>query len=124
MVTFHDNLVTISKYNLDSDFHSFNPGIKPVGPRLLVYPIPIEERTEGGIILPESSRDREALRQIKAIIIDIGPEAWQDSKEAWAVYGNKVLISKYAGYLFKGLDDRDYRIINDVDVTAIIEEVV
>jgi len=114
MSIFHDTDYTITP--------AYNPGIRPVGPRLLIYPIPIEERTEGGIILPESSRDREALRQIKAIVVDVGPEAWQDSKAPWAVCCHKVLISKYAGYLFKGLDGKDYRIINDIDVTAIIEE--
>lgn len=95
----------------------FDPGLIPVGPRVLVWPIPVEEKSAGGIVLIPSQTEREDMAQIRAVVVDVGEEAFVDS-EIWAFKGDTVLIAKYAGLYWTGDDGRKYRVINDADIVA------
>lgn len=97
----------------------FNPGWQPVGPRLLVYPTPIQEFTDGGIALPVQYTDREELKQIEALVISVGIEAFEDVQTDWCEPGDTILMAAFAGRLLLGLDGRKYRLILDGEVTAI-----
>ena len=98
-----------------------NAGIKPCGNRIVVYPIPKERKTASGIVIPDEFANREDLAQIEAVVVDIGGTCWAND-EPWCKVGDIVLIAKYSGYVRKGKDMRDYRVINDKDVVAIIED--
>jgi co-chaperonin GroES (HSP10) len=101
----------------------FRPGLKPCGHRVLVWPIPTERTTASGIIIHDTSASREDMAQIEAVVISVGPSAWRDQKTGpWAEKGQKVLIAKYSGLIRKGLDERTYRVINDLDIVGICEE--
>ena len=101
----------------------YNPGVSPCGHRVLVFPVPTERKTASGIIIHDTSADREDMAQIDAIIVSIGSNAWKDQKCGdWAKVGDRVLIAKYAGLVRKGNDGKMYRIINDLDVVAVCEE--
>jgi chaperonin GroES len=94
-------------------------GIAPLGCAILVKPYVTEEKTSGGIILPEAVRQKDALAEQKAIVIEVGPTAWADEPKPRAVPGDRILFSKWAGYLAIGpADDQQYRLINDSDVFA------
>lgn len=55
----------------------------------------------------------------RAVVIDIGPAAWSDEAQPRARPGDKVFITKYAGYMAKGTaDGKMYRFINDRDIFA------
>ena len=102
-----------------------NPsGIQPLDQRVLVLPDPVEERTAGGIILPDQHKEREKFAAMKATLVAVGVNAWAEAAQASAfikpVPGDRVLISKYGGVLITGGDGKDYRIMNDEDVTAIL----
>lgn len=105
-------------------------GIHPLGEKILVKPIKTERKTEGGIFIPDTSAEKYDLAQIKAIIIEIGPIAFEKEIYFEKTYGiltmtpqvgDIIAMAKYAGYLLKGKDGDDYRIINDADLTAILE---
>ena len=98
--------------------NDFNPGLEPVGPRVLVWPIPTEEKSAGGIVLMQSLTEREDMAQIRAIVVDLGAEAFEDVTSFWANHGDHVLIAKYAGLFWTGKDGRKYRVINDADIVA------
>ena len=102
----------------------FEPGWIPTGHRLVVFPLEVEEKTEGGIVLPGNVRDKEELAQIEAYIISIGDEAWHDrpGHREWCSVGDHVMITKYGGLLKEGKDGKKYRIISDLDVVAIKEK--
>jgi len=94
-----------------------NSGLKPLGRAVLVKPYEVEETTVGGIILPDMVRNKDQLAEQRAIVIEVGDAAWEDEKKPRAVAGDKIIYSKYAGYVAIGTaDDEKYRVINDRDV--------
>ncbi len=101
---------------------NFNPGIKPVGHRVLVYPLPVEKKTASGIITETEETSKKAqMGQQDAIVVDLGADCWAEHKQPWASKGEKVLIGRFTGLVRKGDDGQEYRIINDLDVVAVIE---
>ena len=102
-------------------------GIHPLDFRILVLPDPIEERTAGGIIMPDQHKEREKYAQMKGTIVAVGVNAWEEAANrspffAKPVPGDRVLISKYGGVMLTGDDGKEYRIMNDEDVTAVLIE--
>ena len=97
-------------------------GIHPKGHRVLILPDPVEEVTQSGIILSVGeNRDRERLAQLKGTIVELGNTAWLDQPSPWANEGDHVIFGKYSGLIYQGADEKEYRIINDVDVVAIVD---
>jgi len=96
-------------------------GILPLEFKVLIEPETIEEKTAGGIILPQKTKEMEQMAQVRGILIDIGSNAFED----WGLIpdaGDRVYFGKYAGYIVKGNDGKEYRLCNDKDICAIIEE--
>ena len=87
--------------------------IKPLGKRLLIKPILEEKKTEGGIVLPDTAKEK----PMKAEVIEVGK--LEDDIDIKA--GDKVIFSKYAGTEIK-IDDEEYIIIELDDVLAKYEE--
>ena len=97
-------------------------GIHPKGHRVLILPDPVEEVTQSGIILSVGQeRDRERLEQLKGTIVEVGDSAWLDQPSPWAKVGDHVIFGKYSGLIYDGDDEKEYRIINDLDVVAIVD---
>ena len=97
-------------------------GIHPKGHRVLILPDPVEEVTQSGIILSVGeNRDRERLAQLKGTIVELVNTAWLDQPSPWANEGDHVIFGKYSGLIYQGDDDKEYRIINDLDVVAIVD---
>ncbi len=95
-------------------------GLEPVGHFLVVRMEEAEETSAGGILLPQDVRDREEMSGIRATIIAIGPEAWSDKPSPWARVGDRVMISKFSGQLWKvGNTKYRYRVITDLSIAAI-----
>lgn len=96
-------------------------GILPAGHRLLVLPDEEVESLGSGLIeIPESIKERYHLVQTKGKLVAIGSTCWPD-QEPWAAVGDTVMFAKYAGLVVKGLDDKQYRLINDDDLIAIVD---
>ena len=101
---------------------------QPTGWRLLVMPYMGKAATEGGILIPDAVRDREALATVVAYVLKVGPLAYQDPSKFgdaedrnWCNEGDWVCIGRYAGSRFK-IDGGEVRIINDDEVIATILE--
>lgn len=99
-------------------------GIMPVDLRVLVLPDAPKEKTVGGIILPDQHRDREKFAAVKATVIAVGDNACNEwgSAALKPEAGSRVLIAQYAGLNQTGVDGKDYRVIDDKDVVAILKE--
>lgn len=95
----------------------------PAGHRIVIKADPIEEVTQSGIILQSTNKDREADGQISGTLVAVGPNAWKafDDGVPWAKVGDRVLFAKYGGYSVK-IKKEIYRVMNDEDVTAIIQD--
>ncbi len=97
--------------------------VKPAGHRVLVKPDPVEEISEGGIVIAHSNKDRVQQAQVTGTIVEIGPQAWKDFSDGtpWANAGDRVLFAKFGGYEID-IQGTLHRVMNDEDITAIIQE--
>lgn len=93
-------------------------GLKPLGVAVLVKPY--EPERKGGLIqIPAHVASRVSMVDNRAIVVDVGPDAWRDESVARAVPGDHVLITKFAGFMVSGddtLDGEAYRLVNDRDI--------
>lgn len=97
-------------------------GIRPVDMRVLVKPDPVEERTAGGIWKPDMAQEKEKYSGTKATLIAAGDNAFKDWGDVMRPEpGSRVHFAQYTGARIKGTDAEDYIILNDADLTAIIE---
>ena len=93
--------------------------IKPLGDRLLVEPIDEKETKNGGIIIPDSAKEKPQ----EGIIVALGTGKTNDDgkKVAFEVKkGDRVLVSKYGGTEIK-LDGKEYKIFSSDDLLAVID---
>jgi chaperonin GroES len=93
--------------------------LKPLGDRVVVEPIEQEEVTAGGIVLPETAKEKPQQGKVLAA----GPGARdEDGKriEMDVKVGDKVLYAKYAGTEFK-MDGKKLLILRESDLLAILE---
>lgn len=101
-----------------------NPsGIVPLDLRIVVKPDPVEEVTKGGIILADTTKDRQKYAATCARLIAKGDNAFRE----WGVarkpeVGDRVCYAQYAGAEQKGQDGERYVVMNDADLLAVIEE--
>jgi len=93
--------------------------IRPLNDRLLVKRLEEEAKTAGGIIIPDSAKEKPAEGEVVAV----GPGKSNDQGERVALQvqaGDRVLFSKYGGTDVK-LDGEDYLIMREDDILGIIE---
>lgn len=92
--------------------------LKPLGDRVVVRALEREEKTAGGIFLPETAKEKPQEGEIVAV----GPGRYEDgTRVALDVkVGDKVIYSKYAGTEIKVQDD-EVLILRESDILAIIE---
>lgn len=94
--------------------------LKPLGDRLVVKPLEEEEMTPGGIVLPETAKEKPQ----KGEVLAIGPGARDDEGNRIAMdvsVGDKVLFAKYGGTEIK-MDSDKLLILRESDVLAILVE--
>ncbi len=94
--------------------------IKPLADRLLVKPLEEEEVTPGGIVLPETAKEKPQ----KGEVIAVGPGARDDEGNRIAMdvsVGDKVLFAKYGGTEIK-MDGDKLLILRESDILAILED--
>ena len=87
--------------------------IKPLADRVLVLPAPAEEKTIGGIIIPDSAKEK----PLKGNVIAIGNGT--KDEEMVVKPGDTVLYGKYAGTEIE-LEGEKYLIMRQSDILAII----
>jgi chaperonin GroES len=93
--------------------------LKPLGGRVIVEPIEQEEMTAGGIILPETAKEKPQEGKILAA----GPGDRDDEGKRIAMevkVGDKVLYAKYSGTEVK-VDGKKLLILRESDILAIVE---
>jgi co-chaperonin GroES (HSP10) len=97
-------------------------GINPQGDRVLVQVEEIEETTDGGIIIPKTQLAKHEMAQMAAVLVATGNDAWSDYLSPFAQIGERVLYQRHSGIQLRGKDGRLYRLVNDVDIIATLED--
>lgn len=92
--------------------------IQPLGDRVLVEPVKEDEVKKGGIIIPDSAKEKPT--QGKVIAIGTGKVDDEGKKIPFNVkVGDKVLMPKYGGTEVK-IDNKEYQIMREDDILGII----
>ncbi len=92
--------------------------LKPLGDRVIVKPMEAEEKTKGGIILPDTAKEK----PIEGTIVAAGPGKVADDGKAIKMevkVGDKVLYGKYSGTEVT-VEGEEYLIMRESDIFAII----
>jgi len=90
--------------------------IEPLGDRVVIKPIPKEEVSKGGIVLPDTAKEKPQEGEI----IAVGPGKMTEEGKRIAMevkQGDRVIYSKYAGTEFK-LNDEELVIMRESDILA------
>ena len=90
--------------------------IEPLGDRVVIRPTPKEEVSKGGIVLPDTAKEKPQ----EGKIIAVGPGRLTEDGKRIAMEvkkGDKVIYSKYAGTEFK-LEDEELVIMREGDILA------
>lgn len=88
--------------------------IKPLDDRILLEPLPAEEKTSSGLIIPDSAKEKPRV----GVVIAVGTD--EDLKEK-IKEGNKVLFAKYGGDEVE-MNGKEYRILQRSDILAVVED--
>jgi chaperonin GroES len=94
--------------------------LKPLGDRVIVKRVKEEEKTKGGIIIPDTAKEK----PIEGEVIAVGEGKLLDSGEKIPLEvkkGDRVLFGKYAGTEVK-IDGEEHLIMREDDVIAIVEK--
>tara|TARA_Y100000766_G_scaffold255430_1_gene241499 strand:- start:27 stop:320 length:294 start_codon:yes stop_codon:yes gene_type:complete len=92
--------------------------IKPLGPRVLIKRLDEQEESSGGIIIPDTAKEKPQEAEVVGLGTGGKDENGNDI-EFTVKKKDKVLISKYGGTDIK-IDGKDLLIVNEIDILAII----
>ena len=93
--------------------------IRPLGDRVLVEPIEEKEQTVGGIIIPDSAKEK----PMQGKVIAVGKKTDKDGKELPfdVKAGDTVLLPKYGGTEVK-LDGKKLQLVREEDLLGVLEK--
>ncbi|HEY8449195.1 MAG TPA: co-chaperone GroES [Bacillota bacterium] len=94
--------------------------IRPLGDRVVVQPLEAEETTKGGIILPDTAKEKP--QQGKVLAVGTGKMLDNGQKVPLEVsVGDTVIYSKYAGTEVQ-IQDQEYLILSERDILAVVQK--
>lgn len=111
---------------LEQAFPEVDPGMKPLGSRVLVQIKTAQAKTRGGIILSTEDRSTEKWNTQVGKVVSLGPlafrnrntnETWPEG--AWVKEGDFVRVAKYGGDRFE-VGEALFVVFNDLDLIALV----
>jgi chaperonin GroES len=112
--------VLITKFKKYKEIIMAKINLKPLGDRVIVKPMEAEEKTKGGIILPDTAKEK----PIEGTIVAAGPGKVADDGKLIKMevkVGDKVLYGKYSGTEVT-VEGEEYLIMRESDIFAIVEK--
>jgi chaperonin GroES len=98
---------------------------EPVGYKILIAVPELNEKTEGGVYMPDSIKTAEEAASIIGYVMKVGVDAYSDKERfpdgAWCKAGDFIIFRSYSGTRFK-IMGKEFRIINDDTVEAVVED--
>ena len=92
--------------------------LKPLGDKVVIQYQDVEEKTESGIILPDSAKEKKQ----EAVVIAVGPGKTKNGKNIpiQVKEGDHVIVSEYGGIDVKD-GDEEFKIVGQDEILAIVE---
>tara|TARA_R110000803_G_scaffold33048_3_gene72514 strand:+ start:419 stop:862 length:444 start_codon:yes stop_codon:yes gene_type:complete len=96
---------------------------KPTGWRIVVLPYKGTDKTKGGIILADSTKEMQQVTTVCGYVLSVGPDAYKDlnkfTEGPWCKEKDWVIFGRYAGSRLK-IEGGEIRILNDDEILATI----
>jgi len=116
-------MYSAEKIKLDEDTTRKLP--EPQGYKLLIAIPKLEEKTIGGVIIPDKLKGMEQTASIIGLVIALGKAAYNDADKfpdgPYCKEGDFVIFRSYSGTRFK-LRGEEFRLINDDTVEAVVDD--
>lgn len=87
--------------------------LKPIGDRVVVKPAPADEKTKGGIIIPDTAKEKPQRGEVVAV------GKGKDDNQMTVAVGDVVLYGKYAGQEL-AYEGNDYLIMREDDILVVL----
>lgn len=92
--------------------------LRPLGDRLIVQRLEQEQKSAGGIVIPDTAKEKPA----EGLVVAVGPGKCMDNGDTRALdvkKGDKVLFGKYSGSEIK-MNGKEYLVLREDDIMAVI----
>ena len=97
---------------------------QPTGWRIMVLPYKMKEKTKGGIVLAETTLEKQQVASQVGLVMAMGPDCYKDKERypegPWCKEKDWVMFARYAGSRIK-IDGGEIRLLNDDEVLATID---
>ena len=97
---------------------------EPTGWRLLVLPFKMKEKTKGGLVLAETTIERQQVASQVGLVLAMGDQCYKDKERypdgPWCKVNDWVMFARYAGSRIK-IDGGEMRLLNDDEILATID---
>ena len=97
---------------------------EPTGWRLIVLPFKMDEKTKGGIIMNESTLEKQQVASQCGNVLAMGPQCYRDKERypegPWCKVGDWVIFARYAGSRIQ-IEGGEIRLLNEDEILATIK---
>ena len=97
---------------------------EPTGWRLIVLPFKMDERTKGGIIMNETTLEKQQVASQCGNVLAMGPQCYTDKERypegPWGKVGDWVIFARYAGSRIQ-IEGGEIRLLNEDEILATIK---
>ena len=97
---------------------------QPTGWRLIVLPFKMDEKTKGGIIMNETTLEKQQVASQCGNVLAMGPQCYKDKERypegPWCKVGDWVIFARYAGSRIQ-IEGGEIRLLNEDEILATIE---
>ena len=98
---------------------------QPTGWRILVLPFKMNEKTKGGVIMNESTLERQQVASQCGNVIAMGPQCYKDNERypegPWCKVGDWVVFARYAGSRIN-IEGGEVRLLNEDEILATVKD--
>ena len=96
----------------------------PTGWRILVLPFKMKDKTKGGIVLAETTLEKQQVASQCGLVLAMGSQCYKDKERypegPWCKVNDWVMFARYAGSRIK-IDGGEIRLLNDDEILATID---
>ena len=122
ILTPNNNIIGVKKSEKKEEKEPKLP--QPTGWRMIVLPFKMKEKTKGGLVLAETTLERQQVASQVGLVLAMGPQCYKDKERypegPWCKEKDWVMFARYAGSRIK-IDGGEMRLLNDDEVLATID---
>ena len=124
ILTPNNDLVGVKKSNKKIEKKEEPKLPQPTGWRIMVLPFKMKEKTKGGLVLAETTLEKQQVASQCGLVLAMGPDCYKDKERypdgPWCKVNEWVMFARYAGSRIK-IDGGEIRLLNDDEVLATID---